>query len=193
MSNEGKGNRNLYRLHDTVWEDLYSPIVSARLPGANFPTLTNFGPDSAMQRMAFTKGDFVYLDFHVPHGIALNSKAYPHVHWTSNGTDTGNVVWKIEYTLAKGHQQAAYPSVSTVSLTQAGSGTAWQHMIVEAGDDDAVTLAEPDILIHVKLSRSNVAGDTNSDTIFGLAMDWHFQIDRIGTPDKSPDFWLADE
>ena len=114
---------------------------------------------------------------------------YPHVHWTTNGTNTNTVKWELIYTYAKGHNQEAFPTETTINLEQAGSGTAWQHMIVEASDAQAFTAPEVDSLILMRVRRVTNGGTDNTDQVFGLFVDIHYQKDRFGTPQKSPNFY----
>ena len=184
-----KKNRGKFSLNDPCWADNLATLTSARIPAVGGPTWTAFGPSGDIYQYAFSKGDVAFLAFHINHDIAEDSPHYFHVHWTTDGTHTGNVVWEIEYMYARGHDQEAFPAPTTITLTQAGSGTAWQHMIVECTDDEAFTVDEPDGLVLVMVSRKNVAADTNTDTVFGLFVDLHYQADRVGTPQKAPDFY----
>ena len=188
----GGGNRNQYKLHDKVWDDLTAPILSARTPGTQAPTLTTFGPGAShMKQYAFTVGDNVWLAFHVPHTFCPGTLAYPHMHWSTDGTDTGVVEWDVDVQMAYGHGQQAFPAETNFQLSANASGTPWNHEITEDDGTNALVLLEPDALIFIHLELG--AGTTCTDTVFGLFFDFHYQVDRIGTPDKAPDFWLPNE
>lgn len=75
------------------------------------------------------------------------------------------------------------------TLTQTPHGTAWRHMIIEVGEPDILLLLEPDELLHCVLKRITNGGVDNTDQIFGLTVDLHYETDREATPNKSPNFY----
>lgn len=172
------------------WKDMTSSISSAKVPPASAPTATNFGSAGSLQRQefAFAVGDYVWLEpFHVNHDIKPNSLAHMHVHWTTNGTSTATVKWELSYQRALGHNQAAFGAPTAITVTQAASGTAYQHMVAE--DTTGITMYEPDELILVSLRRVTNGGTDNADTVFGLTVDFHYQADRSATKNKAPNFY----
>lgn len=173
------------------WRDELAPISGARIPPASAPTQTNFGSAGSLQRkeFAFAVGDYIYVSpFHTQHDVKPNSTAYFHVHWTTDGTSTATVRWELNVQRALGHNQAAFGAPTQLLLTaQAASGTAYQHMIVE--DATGVTLYEPDELFFVTLRRVTNGGTDNTDNVFGLMCDIHYQVDRLATRNKAPNFY----
>lgn len=177
---------------DVLYADMLAPVGGASVPPNNAPSLANFGPIHTPQRRewAFDVGEYVFIQpFHINHDIKPNGKAYIHVHWSSSGVDTGLVAWELTIMRALGHDQANFGTPFVITLEQAGSGTAWRHMIVEATELDVITMSEPDELILVTLRRVSPSAGANSDTIFGLMLDLHYEIDRIGTINKAPNFY----
>lgn len=179
----------LLALEDPGWEDLTAPLTTVKVAGANQPTWTAFLGAGGLFQWAFTKGDEIFIVLHSPHKMDPNTKFYPHVHWTTDGVDTGVVAWDIEYSIAQGHDQEGFQPATTFTISEAASGSAWQHMITEASEGQAITIVEPDTLIIVRLERNNTATDTCSDVVFGLEFDLHYQVDRIATLNKAPDFY----
>lgn len=181
---------NIYELFGgTLWDDNLTSLFTAR-PGGTAPTLRSFGPTGTNQQWDFGVNDFMHTGgIHITHDIKIGSKIYPHVHWSTNGTDTNTVKWELSYTIAKGHNQEAFPADTILNLEQAGSGTAWQHMIVEATDAEAIDAPEIDSLIIMRVRRVTNGGTDNGDQVFGLFVDMHYQKDRFGTRYKSPDFY----
>ena len=177
------------KLRGPLWEDNLTSLITSR-PGATAPTLRAFGPTGNIQQLDFAINDFVYTSgFHIGHDIKPGSKMYPHVHWSTNGIDTNTVKWELSFTYAKGHNQEAFPAETTLNLEEAASGTAWQHMITEATDAEAFTAPEVDSIILMKVRRVTNGGTDNADQTFGMFIDMHYQKDRFGTPQKSPDFY----
>jgi hypothetical protein len=174
------------------WKDLTSSMLGAGMPSQNAPTLTNFAPGgwTIRREYAFALNDYVYMQsFHVNHDIKPGGKAYIHMHWTTDGTSAAAVKWEFSYSRAKGHNQQAFSSPTTVSVTQAASGTAYQHMVAEIADIDALTLTEPDELIIITARRVTNGGTDNSDTVFGLMVDLHYEAEYYATKNKTPNFY----
>lgn len=131
--------------------------------------------------------------WHIDHDYALGTKLYMHVHWVCPTTDIGTVRWGFEYTVAKGHQQQAFPTTTTVYVEQTTTGVANMHYVGEVSEANAIDgLAldiEPDTLIMVRCFRDGAhANDTLNADVFGLMMDLHYQADRATTPFKAPNF-----
>jgi len=131
--------------------------------------------------------------FHIDHDYALGTKLYLHVHWSIASAATGTVRWGFEYTVAKGHQQQAFPEPTTVYMEQASLGVPYMHYVGEVSEANAIDgLAldiEPDTVIKVRLFRDGAhPNDTLEADVFGIFLDLHYQADRATTPFKSPDF-----
>ena len=183
------GDMNLQH-QTTGWKDMLSPLSAAGVPTSNAPTMTAFGPSGKREELAFAVNDYCFpLPFHVNHDVKVNGDAYVHVHWTTNGTSTNTVKWEMEITRSLGHGQAAFGAPITVSVEQAASGTAWQHMVAEVSVSDKLVLTEPDELILVTLTRVTNGATDNSDTVFGLLCDLHYESDRDATLNKAPNFF----
>jgi len=184
--------------HGVVYRDLTSAVSSAKVPTAKYPTSEDFGPTHTPQRqeLKFAVDDYVFMEpFHINHDIKpLGSKAFIHVHWSTNGTDNGKVQWECTILRALGHNQdvaeghfGGTPVVKTVE--QRASGTAWQHMIAEVPDGEEITLTEPDEIIFVTLRRIAASTDECTADVFGLTVGFHYEADRVGTPQRAPNFY----
>lgn len=176
------------------WADMTSSVSSAGVPSNQAPTTQNFGPDAVPLRreLAFDVNDYVYLQpFHVNHDIVPNNcQAFLHVHWSTNGTNTQPVRWEFLVSRALGHNQANFGPLQSIIVTGTPHGTAWRHYVTEVTDlDDVLILTEPDELINVTLRRITNGGTNNTDRVFGLTVDLHYQTDRRATPQKAPNFY----
>ena len=138
----------------------------------------------------------VFCDFHIDHDIARGTLIYPHVHWMPTTTGTGVVRWGIEYSVAKGHQQGApstFPATTTVYVNQTISAASqWQHFVAEVSLADAIpsTNIEPDSVIKVRVFRDAAnAADTYTGAVHAWQADLHYQVARLSTVNKSPNFY----
>ena len=175
------------------WGDITADIISKG--GANAPTfaaVTGLGNLYAYKfpGSASTLTE-VFICWHIPHDYADGTDVYFHTHWI-NATatpSTNNVVWQFEYSIAKGHGQQAFPSPTTISVTQACSATRYMHHIAETA---AVTSAnlEVDSLIYCRIFRDAAhASDTNTDSdVYLLTADVHYQKNKFATKNRAPAF-----
>lgn len=169
------------------WKDLRAALTGAG-QGVAAPTLTAFGSSGNIKQLAFGVLDEVYVALHWDHDIKPNTYVYPHVHWSTNGTDTNTVKWQLDYVQADGHNTANFGADTTLYLEEAAQGTAWRHMVTEHAtgflvpDIDAVTI--------MRLKRVANGGTDNADTVFGLFLDIHYQCGPYyGTPYRTPNFF----
>lgn len=174
------------RQFDNGWKDLRMALV-ASAAGGGTPTLTAFGPTGTIKQLAFSVNDSVYVAAHIDHDILPGSIMYPHMHWTTNGVSTNTVKWQITYTTAAGHNQANFPADTVVTVEEAAAGTAWRHMVTE--DPTGFAALEVDSLIVAEIKRITNGGTENTDTVFGLFADLHYQVLGFATPNRVPNFY----
>lgn len=168
------------------WKDLRMS-VSGAAAGAGTPGSAVFGPSGNIKQTTFGVGDSVYLNGHVDHDILVGSLCHLHVHWSTNGTNVQPVNWQLSYTAAAGHNQANFPADTVINVEEAAHGSAWRHMITE--DAAGFIVPEVDSLILLELKRITNGGTDNTDTVFGLFVDIHYQVGQLATPSRTPDFY----
>lgn len=173
------------------WRDITSE-VDTRGTGANDPTFQVYtGTNLRSLQFSATTMQECFIVYHMPHDYVPGTDIYFHAHWSNAAAtpNTGGVVWKFEYSFAKGFNQEAFPAPTTVSVTQACPATRYQHMVAETA---AVTIAtlEVDGLILVRCYRdaTNVA-DTCTDAVFLHTCDVHYQSTNMATKGKAPSFY----
>ena len=176
-----------FRKEEAGWRDMTADLGTGRVSGANVPTWSAFR--NGIYAYSFAKGDEVWITFHPNHDVQVGAKFYPHVHWSTTGTGTGDVVWGFEYTIAEGHDTDEFPTTNTVyATTTVSTGVAYRHHIAEVADGSAITMPDVDSLIMFRIFRYNDASDTFTGDVFGLTADIHYRADRFATKGKRPDF-----
>jgi len=173
------------------WRDLLGTFVSAgRASGVNEPAWQLFAGSSSVKALQFDVGEEVFLTYHVNHDMKQGATMYPHMHFTTDGTQTRSVKWEIEYTIAARNDvtYATFPTSSTVTVEASPTGTAWQHIVVE--DVTGVATPEIDSIIQCRVSRITNGGTNNTDDVFGLTMDWHYPTAMHATKNRAPDFYV---
>lgn len=168
------------------WRDLRAALV-ASATGAGTPALAVFGTTGNIKQLSFGVGDSVYIAFHIDHDVKVGSTCYLHVHWSTNGTNTQPVKWQLSSVTAAGHDTDNFGADVVLTLEEAAQGTAWRHMITE--DATGTTIPEVDSLVIMELERITNGATENTDTVFGLFVDIHYQTDHYATKNRSPNFY----
>jgi len=170
------------------WRDLKLATIGAAA-GAGTPSLANFGATGggAIKQMSFGIGDSIYLSGHIEHDYLIGSTVFPHVHWSTNGTNVNTVKWQITCIIAKSHDQDNFGNDVIITVEEAAAGTAWRHMLTE--DTVGFDALEPDALWLIELKRISNGGTDNTDVVFGLYADFHYQTMQYSSPNRTPNFY----
>lgn len=175
------------------WQDLRGNFIGSRLgQGVNAPAWTLFTGGLYGYTFGPTGSDEVWVSFHIPHDYVAGTPIYIHMHWTPSSVDTGTVRWGVEYSIAKGYSQEAFPASTTIYLEQAASGTDRMHQIIETPLVDAIpgTEIEVDAIVMMRVFRDGShVNDTYADAAFGIECDLHYQSSGTTTKNKNYPFF----
>lgn len=172
----------------TVWDDIRVPLSSIKRLGFADPDWEQFQDNGTgsvgVYAPAFsnTVDQEVYFAIQIPHDWKLGTDLNPHVHWSPSNTDTGDVTWKLEYTVAD--MGSAFGTTATLAVTQAGSGTDREHQYADLGDIDMSSYTDPgdvSIMLLCRLYRDVSDGDDYNADAFLLETDFHYQKDSLGS------------
>ena len=173
---------------DFGWRDILGAI-NVRGIGVTDPTWTQIAA-TGFWDYAFDVNDVCWINFHMPHDYVPGTDIHFHVHWLANGTNVNTVKWQFTFAYADGFGNGTFPltTPTVVTAEEAGSGTAYDHMITETA---AVTIAglEVDGIIKCKITRITNGGTDNTDGIFLQLSDIHYQSTNLPTKNKAPDFY----
>jgi len=173
------------------WNDVLADISAGRGIGVNAPTWATIRDGIKAYEFSATAINEVWVNLHILHDYLWGSKVWPHIHWTTTGTNTGVVRWGIEYTYARAYGVEAFPATTTIYLEQAASGTAYTQMLAEPVEADGILLpnCEPDGVLLCRVFRdAGHANDTCTDGAFALFADLHFQSDGYLTNERNRGF-----
>ena len=182
-------NRVYERIRGPLWDDELATLSDARTAsGAPGSAVINGGPYIGR---TFAVGDALQVAFHIRHSIKPGSKIYPHVHWCTDGTNAADVTWRFHHQIAKGYNQEAFPTASTIDVADTAHTTEWMHQITETSDAQAFTAPEVDSLIFMVIELESASGlGAPADKVFAAFVDLHYQKDRFGTPQRNgPNFY----
>lgn len=179
------------------WHDLLGEI---RIRGVAATDPTYIVYTGNIRAYQFSLNDVVWNEYHISHDYAPSTDLYIHVHWshTSASVTSGSVTWSFEITYAKGHDQQAFPSTKTITVTQSASTTQYQHMIAEvaftADTEDSTHFDRDDIeidglvLVATSLTANSISASTDP---FVHYIDIHYQSTGIGSKNKAPNFYVT--
>lgn len=173
------------------WNDIIATL-NVKGSGANNPTFGTFRDGIQGWLFSHNTMNQVWIEFHILHDYALNTPLYPHIHWAPTTANAGTVRWGIEYTVAKGHNQEAFPATTTFYVETAVTNQQYRHIITEASDLQAISGAnvEPDTVILMRIFRDAAhPNDTYPDDIFSWQCDLHYKQGRHNTLNKAPNFY----
>lgn len=177
-----------------IWDTLSTFITTKNTTGGNNPTYgVLFGNFQGYLFDPGTVNQF-WVDFTIKHGITLDSKVYPFIHFMPLSNAAGTVRWCFEYTVAKGYGQESFPTTSTTVIVDhvIPANSQYKHMTAEASDASAILSSsiEPNSTIKMRVYR---AGNNSADTYPNDAHAWeaglHYQVARFGTKNRLPPFF----
>lgn len=187
-------NTNFISGNDYVWKDEKADFLVKGTNGSSGnPSWLEYIPGFQGLTFSGTAMNQVWVDFCINHDIAPNSRLYPHIHWMPLNNTTGVVRWGIQYIIAKGHGQSAFPTQSTTIYINhtVPLNSQYVHMITEVPDISAILSSqiEPDSVIKMRIFRDATnAADTHNYAIHAWQTKLHYQVSRIGTKNKKPPF-----
>ena len=170
----------------TVFDDLRIEPVSKSI-GLKAPTFGTFRNgllayefDDAL--VAAEKE--LFFSVQIPHAWKEGSNVSPHVHFAPLvAGSAGNLVrWGLEYSKAKiGTAFGASTTIYASTLAYGTITTQYSHCLVEFADIDMTGDTLSTILVCRLFRNSSHADDTLAQTVGLLYIDFHYEIDTIGS------------
>jgi len=194
LSSDTDGNRDWVTVAGSDsfdgWNDITAEVNAAKVTGASQPTWAVFRDGVYAYEFHPTSMNECWLTFHVEHDYKYDSLVYPHVHFAPTTTATGTIRWGFEYTVSKGHDQAAFPASNTVYVEHTiSSNKQYQHIVSEVDSSSAFSCFEPDALVLMRLFRDAThANDDFGSVVSVFTADLHYEVARATTPYRLPPF-----
>lgn len=166
------------------WNDLRVALSTGR-PNTSPPTFTTFRNGVQAWSFAANSTEQIYFESQLPHGWGPDTEVRPHIHWSpGNSTNTGAVKWELEYSW--GNVGGAFPATSTLSVTQAATGTAYAHQLAALGSLDGTGMRDSSVFV-CRLARvGGDPADTFTGAAFGVSVDFHYYAARLGSVTEYP-------
>lgn len=178
---------------DFGWHDIVAPIA-IRGGGVNNPAWVQFRDGIFAYEFQSGRSNEFWASYHLNHDYAMGTAIFPHVHWSPRTAQTGTVRWVLEYTVAKGHQQATgsvFGPTQTIIIDHTISQPSqYMHFVTEVPEAQGLVSAlfEPDTVILVRWFRDGNA-DTYPASVCAFTTDIHYQVARASTKNRAPDFF----
>lgn len=161
-----------------VWDDIILNATNLR-PGATPPAYAAFKGGIFGARFDAGVADEVYGSFEIPHDYKEGTDLHIHTHWSPTTTNTGNVVWGIEYTYS--NMQGIFGNNVTVTgAPDPASGIIHKHEFSNIAVISDL-LIKIGTIVAFRLFRQNGGTDTFTGNVFLHSMGIHYQIDTVGS------------
>ena len=167
-----------------AYDDLRVPAQNTiRNPTKAEPAFELFIDGLFVYKFDITNDDDESLHFiaQMPHSYKEGSNIYPHLHWSPDNNDTGNVVWQFEYVIANIDGTFAGAAESD-EIVIAADGVPFKHQYEEFKTIIGAGLTISHIII-CRLTRMSTsdAADTFTGNACFLEFDFHFEKDAVGS------------
>ncbi|MDD5150921.1 MAG: hypothetical protein PHC28_10670 [Flavobacterium sp.] len=171
-----------------VWDDLRVSLDkgsnSASLQyvwGSTGPQIWYFRNNEGLEMMSFV--------VQIPHSWKEGTVIYPHIHWIPNASRTGNVEWNLDYSWQNydATTPQVFPTFTTSTVVTTGPFVANTHRITSltggSGLDGTGKKISSVLICRIWRNSSNSA-DTYGDDAGLLSLDFHYQIDTVGSREQ---------
>lgn len=169
----------------TVWDDLRVSVDN----GSSSATLGYMPGDNAGGQIWYFLNakalETLTFQVQLPHSYKEGTNIYPHIHWTPRVSGSGNVEWNLDYTWVNydATTPLAFPATTTSTVVATGPFTLRTHLITSlaSGGLDGTGKKVSSILICRIWRNSGNTADTYADDAGLLSLDFHYQIDTVGS------------
>ena len=167
--------------NSTVWEDQQVIIGGVRFAGASDPTWTAYKGGYVL---AFNKAqdNIVYFTAQLSHKYKASSNLEFHIHTVHKDAEASvNSRWHFTHSWADIGED--FPNATTVSKTIASPNDADKHELHSFSTtiSGAGAIVSSVLLCSLQREGTDAVNDTYDDDIYVVAMDFHFEMDTIGS------------
>ena len=168
----------------TIWNDIYFPMSSGRIGGANQPTWAAF--QGNIEEYTFGINDYIHLPSgEILHSYKEGSDLKIHVHIVTNGTEGTDtqVNYEVEYTIGDIDEVISAATVITSGNTTIASGTTDRtHKRIEIGTITGTNLKTM-ATIKMRFRRIARVGGTADPAVdpFVTMVGIHIEEDTVGS------------
>ena len=188
------GANKTIALGSVVWDDIRITPGAFDRPGVSDPDITAYdvnGGGVSTYLYQFDVNDIASFTVQLPHSYKVGSDIAVHIHWTpadKGVAENGHTVgWKIDYSWA--NINGNFGTMLTADLSDACDGTNHKHQMTPEVTIDGHTAAKGiSSMLLCNVKRTDTGTDDTWADAQGpllLEIDFHFQIDTIGSREQS--------
>lgn len=186
FGNYGAGNYSEFeadgtlvaRGNATTWNDFLLPASNLRT-GATPPTFALIRGGIYGYRFDAASPDEMHGALEIMHDYKEGTDLFVHVHWEPTTTNTGNIVWGFEYSVA--NPGTTFPATTTATMTPAAApGIIGRHVLSNVVQIVGTGLTIGAIL-QFRVFRQNGGTDTFTGNAFLHSIGIHYESDTIGS------------
>jgi len=182
------------------WHDIIGKMIPKAI-GVGSPTRAVYN-GANLADYFFALNDLVDLSFHTPHDYLPGSDIFVHLHWSHNGTAiSGNAVFTLYHSYAKGHNQTNFPAEKIVSISydtvDITTTPQYRHRIDEipiTSSGGSATLVDSASIeidgIHLIAVKLTTLPTITGGKLFIHFADLHYQSTNMTTKQKAPNFYV---
>lgn len=168
----------------TVWNDIYFPMSSGKIGGANQPTWAAFQGNT--MEYSFAINDYIHLPTQeIAHSYKEGSNIVLHVHIVLDGSDVGDtkVNYEIEYTIGDLDEVMSAAAVETSGDYTITGGTADRtHLYIPVATIVGTNLkAQSALKMRFRRVALDGAGNPPGNDPFVLMVGAHIEEDTVGS------------
>jgi hypothetical protein len=165
----------------TQWDDLRFPANALAAGAAAADPCAVVG--STLRTRCFDGGvtaESMEAIVQWPHSMVQNSTVEPHIHWGPSDTNSGSVVWQLEYSCQ--NINGAYTVSSTSTVVDAADGVAHKHQIADMPSIDTSAYGGLSAICLMRIFRNPThASDDYEHDAELYEFDIHYEVDSFGS------------
>jgi hypothetical protein len=175
-------------LLDTVWNDLRFPGSAQRVGASTrLPTWSKFLDNGSGSQGVWayyfdpSVENEMFFTAQLSHQWKQETSLHAHVHWSPTTTNTGTVIWGLEYSMQE--INGTYGNTNIIYATDNADGTAKTHLLVDWADITMTGVTSVSAMLLGRVFR-DAGSDTYADDAALLEFDIHYEIDSLGSRDE---------
>lgn len=147
--------------------------------GASAPTFAAFQDGVWASRFDNAATNSVHGTIELQHDYVDGTDLELHLHWSPTTTNTGDCKWGVEYTFA--NMDATFPTTTTVTAVQAGSGTVNKHQYLTIATLSGIGLTKGAVMAFRLYRDGTHASDTFTGNAFLHRVALHYAVNKLGS------------
>ena len=176
-----------YLFTPTMWDDIRVPLTATKGGGIRDPDFVKFRDDGVGSTGVFaysfdpTNEEELFFNVLIPHSYKLETDLKPHVHWaTKTPTAVGTVKWGLEYTAVILNSAFSVDTIVTATYTFSAD-MQYAHLVTGLPNiSGSGVLTDVASMLICRVFR-DAAADTYADDATLLEIDFHFEMDSVGS------------